>query len=244
MPADRRDVVLPTGPQDGPAALHEKSIARVDAAGQAAVGPIEVAHGQLLAAVGDVKQQVARGAIGVERLEQAEVRVEVDESICVACGALQVHNGAIGGLLGPHAEAKHALHDLIGSPLAKRAPISQRRAGFHLTAQDGHSPCRIALCPSPSACRGKDVITAARSAAESRRVSDRAQGTRFRALGRGGGGSGLRSAHSISAEPLRERHHAEHYARAHGGGDGHVEENVRLAIGQHDQAADEATDQG
>src|SRR6516165_12813536 len=93
----RRHVTLPAAPHHGEAAPHQKPIAGM--LGVSAVWrTVEPRHDRLVAAIGHVVYEAPIAAIEIERLQDPEVALIVDEALPVARGPIEVDDPDIEGM--------------------------------------------------------------------------------------------------------------------------------------------------
>src|SRR6516225_1938192 len=93
----RRHVTLPAAPYEGEAAPHQKAVAGM--LGVPALGrTVEPRHDRLVAAIGHVVDEAPIATIEIERLQDPEVALILDEALRVARGPIEVDDPDIQGM--------------------------------------------------------------------------------------------------------------------------------------------------
>src|SRR6516165_8827417 len=117
----RRHVTLPAAPHEGEAASHQKAVAGM--LGVSAVWrTVEPRHDRLVAAIGYVVYEAPIAAIEIERLQDPEVALIVDEALTVARGPIEVDDPDIQGMCRIEFAEYRAVQPFIGPDGAEFRP--------------------------------------------------------------------------------------------------------------------------
>src|SRR4030095_10260092 len=137
QPVLARNVVLPAAPRDRVAWAHEKAVTEV--LGGRRVGDsnrtVEHAERDLSAAVGNVEQEPAITARGIDGPQQIEVRGGLAQAIGSARRQRDIRDRLVRGVRRIDAEAEDADDLLVGAGLTERTAVPEERAGAALRGE-------------------------------------------------------------------------------------------------------------
>ena len=131
----RRHVELPPDPDQRVSLAHEEAVSHLRRSRRvrAARRPIEAPQHPLVAAIGNLEQQHAVAARGVDRLQDEQVGGEVHLAVRLRGGVDQVHDALVVPVARIDRELDPAHQLLVGPGRAERLPVGDRHP-----RRDGH----------------------------------------------------------------------------------------------------------